>query len=361
MKNNNEWDLILKYLDNTLNSAETQRLQEWIRSDPQNRKMLQNIEQIWNTPGRALSEPRTDLAWQKCKQAAGIDTEDIPKHISLRLPEKNTPLRQNSWHKKLWRYAAVFLILILIPFAFSLFTDPPPLKELHVQKTQKMKVTLSDGTRIALDAGSTIHYPENFNSPVRQVYLSGEGYFEVTSNPEKPFIVKTNGALIRVLGTKFNIRAWQQRSDARVTVAVLEGNVSLQTETPSRGSQKVIISAGQMSELIPHEAPTPPRSVNIRKYTSWMEREMHFENASLGEVLGQLERWYDREIILPDSSLSNSRVTLFIEDKPITETLHIISMMKNLSFREEGHKIIFSYRDKPLSFNQKNNLGTMVK
>jgi transmembrane sensor len=345
MKNSHEWDLILKYLENSLSSAEQEKLYKWIRSDQQNQKKLQNIQKIWNTPGIDLPEPQPELAWQKCIQAAGIETDSVPQDRPLRFPEKNRIILHNTWNKKLWRYAAVILALILIPFIFSLFTESPSLKELHVQKAQKMAVTLSDGTRITLDAGSILGYPENFNAQARQVYLSGEGYFDVTPNPDLPFIITTNNAMIRVLGTKFNVRAWQKNRNPRVTVAVLEGNVSLRAENQPHASEKVIISAGQVSELYPNEAPTLPRPADVQKYISWMEREMHFENAPLVEVLDQLERWYDQEIVLPDSTLGNSRVTLYVEDKPLTKTLEIIAMMKNLSFREEDHKIIFSYRE----------------
>jgi len=345
MKNNNEWELILKYLDNSLSPAEKEKLHEWIQSDQQNRKTLQNIQHIWHTPEIDLPEPFIELAWQKCKHAAGIEADSAPQNTPLQLPEKNSFILRNNWNKKLWRYAAVILVLILIPFIFSLFTEPPSLKELHVQKAQKMEVTLSDGTRITLDAGSILRYPEVFNAQTRQIYLNGEGYFDVTPNPDLPFIIKTNNAMIRVLGTKFNVRAWQRNRNPRVTVAVLEGNVSLRAENQPHASEKVIISAGQVSELIPNEAPTLPRPADIQKYISWMEREMHFENAPLGEVLDQLERWYNQEILLPDSTLGNGRVTLYVEDKPLTETLQIIAMMNNLSFREEDHKIIFSYRE----------------
>ncbi|UCF64623.1 MAG: FecR domain-containing protein [bacterium] len=344
MKNSHEWDLILKYLENSLSSTEREKLYKWIRSDQQNQKTLQNIQKIWNTPEIELPEPRLELAWQKCIQAAGIETDSVPQDRPLRFPEKNSFILHNNWSKKIWRYAAVILVLILIPFIFSLFTETPPLKELHVLKAQKMEVTLSDGTRINLDAGSTLRYPEIFTAQVRQVYLSGEGYFEVTPNPDQPFIVKTDNALIRVLGTKFNVRSWHKNLDPRVTVAVLEGNVSLRAENQPRASRKVIISAGQISELLPNEAPSLPRPANILKYISWLDREMHFENAPLGEVLDQLERWYDRDIFLPDSALVHNRVTLFIEDKPLTETLQKIAMMNNLTLEEENDKFIFSYR-----------------
>ena len=151
--------------------------------------------------------------------------------------------------------------------------------------------------------------------------LNGEAYFEVTRNEKAPFIVHANDGLIKVLGTKFNIRAWQKSSE--VIVAVAEGKVSLQNSTAT-GKDSVILTKGKMSMLTKDGSLTEPVDVDISQYLSWLNREIYFKNTPFAEVKDQLERWYDTTIELRDSTLLNNRITVFIENKPLEENIKLI-------------------------------------
>jgi ferric-dicitrate binding protein FerR (iron transport regulator) len=218
------------------------------------------------------------------------------------------------------------------------------MQELRVPLAQKMEVTLSDNSKITLDAGSLLRYPDRFQEDSRQVYLEGEAYFEIASNPRKPFMVKTGNAVITVLGTKFNVRSWPNHV-SKIAVMVTEGEVSFRNARLDVPNSQVIISSGQYSMIQGNTRPSAPKTVGMENPLSWLKHEKYFQNAPLQEVLDQLERWYDLQIILEDKILASSRVTIFIEDKPIEEVMEVISLMNHLQTRREGRKVILSAKE----------------
>jgi ferric-dicitrate binding protein FerR (iron transport regulator) len=188
-----------------------------------------------------------------------------------------------------------------------------------------------------------LKFPKEFEDDYREVFLIGEGYFEVTPDRLTPFIVQTNEAKITVVGTQFNVRAWEKSN--KLVVAVTEGKVLLQTEKSTGKENEVVISKGQISMLDENGIPSPPVNTDVDRYVSWLNREFYFQSTPLIEILDQLERWYDVEFILPDDSYSENTVTVFIENKPIDDNLNVISLIMNFNYEKSGNKIIFSPAD----------------
>jgi ferric-dicitrate binding protein FerR (iron transport regulator) len=148
--------------------------------------------------------------------------------------------------------------------------------------------------------------------------------------------VHANHAVVRVLGTKFNVRAWQP--DKKVTVAVSEGKVSLRSEEGAAGDVVVIVR-GQASTLPESGRPSEPHPVDIDQYLGWMNNEVAFDDAPLQEILYQLERWYDVQFILSDSTLAEEHLTIHIQNKSIDDILELISVLTDLRYRHMGNII----------------------
>jgi len=113
------------------------------------------------------------------------------------------------------------------------------LQKIIVEHGKQAKITQADGTKITLDAGSVFQYPETFDGELREVYLQGEGFFEVAADVQKPFIAHAGNAEIEVLGTQFNIRAWEHNEEIRVVVA--EGLVAFRHEDSMNRENEVKI------------------------------------------------------------------------------------------------------------------------
>ena len=233
--------------------------------------------------------------------------------------------------------ALVFLFIFYFLFNYNFNT---PLNEFNVSNGKISDITLSDGTYIKLDSGSKLKYPAEFSGGSREVFLNGEAFFEVQPDSSHPFIIHANEGLITVLGTKFNIRAWESRNE--VEVAVVEGKVSLEREvTGDIKDEKITLTKGLSGSLTYDGKLTVPDSVNIINSLSWIIREKRFNNVNLIEVLSQVERWYNLNISLPDNSYANQQVTIFIENKPLDEILEVISLVINLKYEIKGSEIRF--------------------
>jgi len=334
-----DWDLILKYLEGDCTSEDEKKLKEWLYKDEYNREKLDRLSKIWNIPDNPLPEPDVEKTWQGFKEnisTGGTWDKNLPP---FEMQIKKANVIEHLFRSRLLKIAAVFLIIVLTSYLFFKPNKFNSLNEIIVDRAQTIIITLPDDTRVTLDAGSTLHYPDRFGEQERQVYLNGEGFFEVTASKETPFYIHTAEAAISVLGTKFNVRAWQQNK--KVTLTVLEGKVSFQPENVDDPMAKVIVSRGQYSEIIENSYPSNPQYIDTKRNLSWLDREMYFQNVPLLEVLDQLERWYDLEIILTDVSIANNRVTIFIEPKEIEEILEVISLMNNIRYKRNGKEIVF--------------------
>ncbi|ERJ57757.1 FecR family protein [Sphingobacterium paucimobilis] len=203
---------------------------------------------------------------------------------------------------------------------------------LSTPKGGQYHVTLPDGSKVWLNADSRLKYPNRFTAPLREVELDGEAYFEVTSNPKQPFIVKTPNEQVEVLGTHFNINSY--RNEEASKVALLEGKVRVvadnrQSSTLHPG-QQTFFSNNQMAI----------QNINAEESIAWKNGEFTFNNESLGSAMRQVARWYDIEIEV-DPSLkqlalwgSVSRLDNF--DK----VLKIIKMTDdNIKIRIEGRRV----------------------
>ena len=342
MNNERHWELIIDYLEGRATTEEEVNLNKWIQADIKNKRTFDQIKKIWNTPRKNLPKADVEKAWVNIKERIDIEnsSQNFPSDKILEF-DSNPKRNPFWWHgvsTKLLKIAAVVLVLFIS--SYFLFIRHSAMNEIIVGNSQKTDITLKDGTLITLDVGSIFRYPNSFESDKREVFLNGEGYFEVAHNINKPFIIHANDAIVKVLGTKFNVRAWH--NDKKVVVAVAEGKVSLRSQNESGPGKEVVITKGQVSVMRENEPPSEPKNTNIDDYLSWRDREVYFKDVPLQEVFNQLERWYDVDIQLSDESYASNQVTIFIKKKPIEEILDVIALMNNLQYKQDGKKIIFS-------------------
>ncbi len=338
--------LILKYLSGSINTEEQEILNAWLASSEENRKTLILFKQIWNTKEKELSRRDLEAAWYKLSARAGISLpfEDMKeKRSHIYYPSMKTKTRLSY---QIMRYAAILLIIFSLAYIFSnekLGNQLKGQQEVVVQYGKQNKIILSDGSKITLDAGSKLSFPEKFSEHSREVYLSGEAYFEVNPNPQKPFIIHANQATVKVLGTKFNVRAWHWNNN-EVKVVVVEGKVAFTGEVKEEKAT-VIVDRGKMSYLTStHPQPSAPRKVNVEPYLAWMNRDLILKNTPLYDVLDRLSRWYNLNFQLPSPVYNNVMITGTFKKKPLDYILDTIGLMTQLDYKREGNTVVFYKR-----------------
>ena len=330
--------LLARYLSGECTEKEINIIGKWVILNPENKKLVETMREVWDSPKIRSHQWNRDKLWVK-----------IVKETGIALPSASKSRKQayinRLFGSRLFKAAAVLLLAFSLPYFYSYVLKPATYKlklmsmeEIVVEKGKHEKLTLSDGSRVILDAGSKFYYSKKFSGEEREVYLNGEGYFEVAGNPQKPFIVHANEGVIKVLGTKFNVRAWKPTQ--RVEVVVAEGKVLL-TPQESDDERAVIIAEEQMSILKKDNEPLKPFRVDVGNYLGWIKNEVAFNNAPLSEILHQIERWYNLEIRLKDKSLASERLTVHIQNKPAEEILHLIAVLMELNYERTGSKIVF--------------------
>ncbi|WP_222165902.1 FecR family protein [Edaphocola aurantiacus] len=215
-------------------------------------------------------------------------------------------------------------------------TDEVLLATIEVPKGGIYSLKLADGTRVQLNSGSTFSYPTRFNGSERLVKLTGEGYFEVSHNPAKPFKVQSAGQVLTVLGTHFNVQAYENEP---IETALLEGKVLVQA-TASKGS--VILSPNQLAKFT--NGKFNLKNINGQDYIGWTKNLFVFNDLTLGQIFKHLERWYDVDIDYPASISEELFMMEIPKNRKLSEILEPISDLAGLSFKIQGRRITVTKR-----------------
>lgn len=165
--------------------------------------------------------------------------------------------------------------------------------KMTIPRGQMYTIILSDGTQVCLNTGSSLKYPSQFGSDSRVVELSGEAYFKVTKDAARPFIVKTDYMVTRVLGTEFNVRAYNEK-DASVTL------VSGKVEVESGDKARLSLNPNECAMI--KASKLQVQTVDVKKYTAWVDGYFYFDNASLEDIMKELGRWYNINIEFANKS-----------------------------------------------------------
>ena len=158
-------------------------------------------------------------------------------------------------------------------------------------------LTLSDSTRVWLNADSRLEYPLAFSGNMREVKLKGEAYFEVVKNAEAPFVVKTDLGDIKVLGTEFNMKCYSD--ETALVITLVNGKVKFDDEI----NPSVILKPEEQLIFEKENRQSIVRKVNVNHYTGWKDNRLSFQGETLDMIMKTLSRWYNVEVVFEDSTL----------------------------------------------------------
>ena len=196
------------------------------------------------------------------------------------------------------------------------------------------QVELSDGTQVWLNAESRLVYPNFFTSKERVVELSGEGFFKVAYDAERPFKVKANNIVTEVLGTEFNMRIYSQ---ADLHVTLIRGSVKVKEE---QSQSEVVIRPGE-DAFLKLDGSFGVQEVDIDGYYLWTEGFFYFDKESLVEIMRDLGRWYNVKVIFRNKAVMENRLHFFAQrDKPLNNAIKLLNMMGVAKFSVKDN-IIF--------------------
>ena len=377
--NIDKWELLLKVLSEEIHEDDS-LFQHWLYEDPANKSLYKMLKEGQENP--ALFDK--DLVFR-----------NISNKLSLNTTRKNSWYRLNWFMYSISTIAVVALLLIVVnhvnrkpqnpELIDKTFFDPGSRKAyllskggevidlsesfelekedgivisnksegvisfqktksdkkkiemqtIYVPKSGEYELLLADGTRVHLNSETSLTFPSSFEGESRQVELKGEAYFEVKKS-DKQFLIKTSDLTVEVLGTMFNINAYETSSYVNTTL--VEGNVRVHLP----GSQKVFQLKPEQNLRFDKESnEVSIQLVNTDYYTAWVKGEFMFRNQPLPEIFTQLERWYDFKIVYENKEIRKMRFTGSAEKaKQLSYLLDLITDVTNIKYRYEGEKII---------------------
>lgn len=338
-------ELIIRFLQQDINEEELHYLESWLEEDAEHKSYFFGLKSISDSSRRSFfsKEEVNEASWQRMLAR-------IEKH-----QEKNSSLGK-SRTRDLWniymRYAAVVILAIGLGWGIHELSDSKysylaeektVYNEICVPKGGRANtVILSDGTRVVLNAATTFKYPASFNGENRQVYLNGEAYFEVTKNEKKPFVVKLKKQDITVLGTTFNVEAYEDESYTAVTL--LSGQVMLEAFNEFNESVECVLMKPNQCALTDNKSGSVSLSkVNTFLENAWINGEYKFKDVPLSSIIKRLENYYNVRIHLDDPRLYKIRYTgTFSLDQDILDVFRIIDYEKQLIFKRVKNDIFIT-------------------
>ena len=324
-------EILIRYINKHCTATEEKEILEWLK-EKDNRQRLFELEQIWGLKAemRFSDKGRMDEAYRQLSRQLGL---------SKQAEKREKPVQRftiGEW----WKYAAVLVTVCL--FATNLFyitkEEPEAYNTVVVPKGQRVSLLLSDGTTVWLNAESRFSYPAKFSEKYRTVTLEGEGYFEVAHNPKCPFTVKLPMLNIRVLGTKFNAKAYL---DEPSWITLKEGSVEVST-LDDRSKERM--SPNDQVYYTVSDGLVLIRSSAQANVDSWTTGDLRFDNKTLKEMAKVIERRYDVKIRIMDSSLVEEYFTChFRKDLTIAQAMELLKETRRVDYRIEK-KTVYLYK-----------------
>lgn len=204
---------------------------------------------------------------------------------------------------------------------------PDIMNQLVIPYGNQSKVTLSDNTVVYLNAGSRLVYPTRFNGKTREVLLFGEAFFEVSKNPDQPFIVKTSDLAIKVLGTQFNVSAYAE--DNVIQTVLKEGSVSISKKNAGLFERELVLKPNQMASFNRYTTDTKVYDVDASYYTFWIQGLLSFEETDFNRIVRKVERFYNIKVSFSEPILGSIRISGKLDLKQNKE--EVLEYLKKVS------------------------------
>jgi transmembrane sensor len=327
------WERLASYLSGELSSEEVAEVELWLSASSEHRELVDQLHAAWRRTAELpeiIESVDVQAAWSRAAVRLPEETPNIHKRPSFTL--ESVVSRQRM--KPALAAAAAVLVAVsaaalwrLTLHTSNLAPGIVPSSAASVYATgrgERGAVTLPDGTRLILAPDSRLRAPRAFGRATRDVELEGAAFFQVAHNPAHPFLVHAANAVTQVLGTEFSVTAYP--GERQVEVVVKTGRV---------GVRGAVLTHGQLGRVEANGAVSVLQNVDLDRYFAWTEGRLVFEDATLGEALPKLSRWFDLDFRISDSSLANRQLTASFHDQPSANALDLLA--SSLDLRYERH------------------------
>lgn len=312
--------LIANYLGGNASKDEIQGLEVWVRESDENQTYFRQLKNLW-----------------EATEELPISTEDALDKVMKHVNTQSNGL--SFWY--FWqRVAAVLLIPLLLSTLWLGFDKKPEItnskpvyhKVISAFGTLAM-MELPDGSKVWLNAGSSLEYPDKFSEANRTVYLVGEAYFEVHSNTDSPFYVSTPSVTVKATGTRFNVMAYKDCPTP--TVTLVEGKVSvLKSAKDNKGNRVTLLRPQQHMKYNISTEQVTISDEDTYKYIAWKDGKLVFRNDLLTDVVARIGHQYNVDIEIIGDQIRQYRYRATFENESLSELLRLLKISAPIDYRE---------------------------
>ena len=356
------WPLMAKSLFGEATAAEKEALQELLRQDPHLQQQYDLLLQVLNN--------RPAIYLEKGSKT----NQEVINHLIARgsameqRAEEPAPIIKKHFNKPLVWAAASLIFICLVGWWFFAHSPFQPKKlaaaraALIARNGARNKMRLPDGSTVWLNSGSKLFYITDFKGATREVRLEGEGFFDITKNEQKPFIVHANNIDIKVLGTAFNVKAYAE--DENVETTLYRGLVNI-TKSDDSGFQPILLYPNQKlilprKNLVEQTESKTVASIsssanaiaikqidsnkieNTRIETAWMYNRLEFRGDRFDELSKKMERWFDVKIAFDDEGVKNLSFTGSFEKESVEQALTALKTANSFNYKIKNNEILIS-------------------
>ncbi len=320
---------LVKHITGSTNLKENQEILTWLKADVKNQNSYSLLKAtVLNTEFDNVNTSNTDLLYSKIKSKIALKNRfykiSIAATIALLLSLGGFYLKNTTnkgFNSDLNKLAA-----------------NEKMEEVTTKIGAKLLVTLPDGSTVLLNSKSKLLYPENFNSNFREVTLIGEALFDITHNPDQPFIVKTDNYNIKVLGTTFNVKSYTK--DKETATTLITGKVEILRDK----KEVIILKPSQKATFSKKEKHIKIKEVVSSDIIAWKDGSLIFDKTSMEQVILDLERRYSIKININSPKLLKYEYTGTFNDLTIDEVLSIIAISSPITFTKSNNIIVLKMK-----------------
>jgi len=323
--------LIANYFAKKIGRDELRDLHHWIKKSDENKAYFMQAQEIWFSAIGVSDQP-------------SFDEEDAFKRFQVRA--EGDKRRRIHLQYTFRRIAAVILFVGFTGGVYWLghYNMNHAMADVLIEAPlgSKTKLYLPDGTLVWLNAGSSIQYGQTFGAKNRKVTFRGEGYFEVTKNKRIPFQIETPEVVVTVLGTKFNFRNYAD--DHEVSVTLLEGMVCVGCNDANNSSY--CLKPNQQAIYDKKLKTTKITSVDAKSASIWIQGYLFFNEERLSDIAKALERNYNVNVIISDSTLLECRFygNFVKADQHVEKILDDLSLTGKFKYQIKGKNVVLSLK-----------------
>lgn len=329
-----ELNLIINQLTKNPQEDSNEVFNNWLAESEENRAYFNEMKKLWDSMEIADANPHYDSmrAYQFFKYRIHDGT----------IPVQKFPVKRMAGIRRLLYVAAIFIpFFFLTYFTYQYFNTQLPaikeelsLTEVIVPNGSKTHLKLPDGTNIWLNSGTKIEYNTDFGDQKREICLSGEAYLEVAYSKEIPLVVTTGEIKVKVLGTRFNINAYQEDNTAKV--ALLNGSV----EVTANNNLPVLLSPKEVACYNSNSCQITVKQDDTDHYLNWLDNKLTFEGENFEQIIRMLERRFGVEVNIHRKTVKSRHfVGDFVNDETIEQIFDVMSSDGKFKYKIKGNTI----------------------